>query len=384
MSARPLRRLRSAPVASTPDADPHWVRSHRNGILQAIRRFILKCAALGFRSVATPAGGEPKTVVVVRIDERVGNVVMTTPLFAALRAQFPGARLAALVSPRGSDVVAGHPNVDVVRVFRKRRWLDAHGPIGTLWWLRRNRFDWAVNAGSVRDPSVTHTLLTLFSGARYTVGPRDPATPLPYSAERTIAVDQHEVRQRLQLLEGLPAIDHWPARYPLSLPNFGNGRSRASVRQFLEDLEDTPRWALNLGGRTIEKRLTLAHYVLFLETLPDELARPIITYGPAETELASALARAWPRGRCAPDTTLPELSLLFGRMHAVVSVDTGPMHLAVATGVPTCGLFVTTDPRWYGYAHEPHCAVSVDEEGWPQRVAAWLSARASGRPSTKT
>ena len=47
----------------------------------------------------------------------------------------------------------------------------------------------------------------------------------------------------------------------------------------------------------------------------------------------------------------------------VVTCDTGPMHLAVAVGTPTFGIFVCTDPKRFGYSESPHQALDA-QEGW--------------------
>lgn len=47
-------------------------------------------------------------------------------------------------------------------------------------------------------------------------------------------------------------------------------------------------------------------------------------------------------------TNLPELAWLLARADAVVSVNTGIMHLAALTGAPTVGLHGATDPRRWG------------------------------------
>jgi ADP-heptose:LPS heptosyltransferase len=39
---------------------------------------------------------------------------------------------------------------------------------------------------------------------------------------------------------------------------------------------------------------------------------------------------------------------LHGRPLLFVSADTGPLHLAAASGVPCLGLFTQTDPARYG------------------------------------
>ena len=54
-------------------------------------------------------------------------------------------------------------------------------------------------------------------------------------------------------------------------------------------------------------------------------------------------------------TTLSQLLELFKQANLVISLDTGPMHLAAASGTPTLGLFGANTPvKWgpYGKQHQ--------------------------------
>jgi len=60
------------------------------------------------------------------------------------------------------------------------------------------------------------------------------------------------------------------------------------------------------------------------------------------------------------DATIGQLAALLGRALLVLSVDSGPLHLAVAQGTPTLQLFGPTDPRIFGPwgKHERHIVLA--------------------------
>ena len=62
-------------------------------------------------------------VLVVRQDERLGNLILITPFLEALRKILPRAHMAALVSSRYADVLCGNPDVDEIIPFDKRQFL---------------------------------------------------------------------------------------------------------------------------------------------------------------------------------------------------------------------------------------------------------------------
>ena len=66
---------------------------------------------------------------------------------------------------------------------------------------------------------------------------------------------------------------------------------------------------------------------------------------------------------------LPEAAALLAQASAVVGVDTGLTHLAVALGVPTVGLYVATEPGLTGL-HGGERAVNLGAPGKVPTVAA--------------
>jgi heptosyltransferase-3 len=57
-------------------------------------------------------------ILVIRRDN-IGDLVCTTPLFAALRARYPKAHIAALVNSYNAAVLEGNPHIDVVHSYTK-------------------------------------------------------------------------------------------------------------------------------------------------------------------------------------------------------------------------------------------------------------------------
>jgi ADP-heptose:LPS heptosyltransferase len=96
----------------------------------------------------------------------------------------------------------------------------------------------------------------------------------------------------------------------------------------------------------------------------------------------------------APPTNLDELAALMRAAGLTVTNNTGPMHLSVAVGAPTLGLFLRMDMERWGHAYPPHRMVDLTPtveagSGLEERVfeevrafAAHLSAGASGLQRT--
>ena len=90
---------------------------------------------------------------VVRRDN-IGDLVLTTPVFAALKAHFPGARVEALANTYNAPILEGHPDLDAVHAYKKDKHLDPGESRLANWTarlaqymrLRRSRFDTVIVA----------------------------------------------------------------------------------------------------------------------------------------------------------------------------------------------------------------------------------------------
>src|SRR5512140_3318383 len=83
--------------------------------------------------------------IVVAQTSFLGDVVLSTPVFAALKRHLPQAQVTAWVRPEAAALLAGHPHVDAVLVDDKRGAdLGVRGVARLCMRLRRERFDVAV------------------------------------------------------------------------------------------------------------------------------------------------------------------------------------------------------------------------------------------------
>ena len=329
----------------------------------------LVAVVLGARRRPVTLGPRPR-ILVVRLDERVGNLILTTPVLSSLRARYPDAVIDLLAHRRGADLVGAHPALNAFLPFDKRTLLAAHGPLATPFALRRQRYDLAIDAANPTDPSTTQALLVRLSGARHTVGFAEGAFSRLYSAPvQGSTAGAHEIDMRLALLRALPgsAVDRRTSLAPL-----------VGTPPALPDVPALARGAygvLNVGARLGEKRLGAEAYAVLALRLVQAGLACLVLYGPSEHDLAAAVVARAPGAHLAPPTTLVQLALLMQRARVVITCDTGPMHIAVAAGTPTCGLFVSTDTQRYGYPEAPHTAIDTrgrELDVWLADVDAWL------------
>ena len=60
-------------------------------------------------------------ILIVRLSA-MGDIVMATPLLAALKAEYPGVKISWMVQPEFADVIRNHPLIDEIVLVPKGQW----------------------------------------------------------------------------------------------------------------------------------------------------------------------------------------------------------------------------------------------------------------------
>lgn len=326
--------------------------------------------------MALPAssGEHPKPeavrrILVIRIDERVGNVLLTTPVIRGLGRHFPAAEIDVLVAA-SKEVLLG-PGVRALPFRKRDLYRSPLRFLRTLARLRARRYDLAVDASHWDVFSLSSALLLGLTRARWRVAhARGEAGLFATHLAGPPEIPEHDAATKLRLLHaiGIPETD---ARTETGL----RGRPvPAVVQTWLLSAREGGRPLVGLlpGARKLDRRAPVELFAELGRALADRGLQPVVVYGPGEEALAEELARMVP-APLAPPTDLEELAALLSRLDLVVANDTGPMHLAVALGVPTLSLFLHPDLTRWGYATPPHQALLVPALGPAETVRRGLA-----------
>lgn len=294
--------------------------------------------------------GATDRVLIVRLGA-IGDVANALVVANALRDAHPGCFIGWAVHPLSAPLVEGHPSIDRVHV-----WPRGTGVAGFRA-LRREivaeDYDVAIDLQRLQKSS----LVARLSGAPRVLGfDRARAKELSWIWTRERIVPgprrEHMVRQYMRFPRLLDLPDAPPRR---SLP------SPEAAWVFAEDFaaKHGEPLLLNLGASRPDKLWPPSS---FRELAADLLASPldgldgplVLTGGPQDRAAADEVARDLEVHDLVGRTSLPELWALCARSRAMVSADTGPMHLCAAVGTPTVALFGPGDPARTGPFGEGH------------------------------
>ena len=107
-----------------------------------------------------------KRILVIRTD-RIGDVILSTPLIKALRKNFPRSFIAVMVRPYARDIVLGNPYLNETIIYDK---YGAQRPfwksIKFAWDLKKKKFDLAL----ILHPTNRAHLVTFLAGIKKRIG----------------------------------------------------------------------------------------------------------------------------------------------------------------------------------------------------------------------
>jgi lipopolysaccharide heptosyltransferase I len=299
-------------------------------------------------------------VLILRLSA-IGDVLVALPALRSLKRQRPDLRVSWAVEDRAADLLRGHPDLEDVVVYPRRRWVRGlRHPLrlpGTLREmartfreLRRRRFDAALDL----QGNLKSGLFGLLSGARLRVGFAGAHTREGNRLfnHRRIPVPPEAVHRVERDLALLPGIGLEPRYEPPVLPL--DPEDARPAEELLARADGSGALVLLHPGTSdfgAVKRWPAERFGALGERLAREGgARVVVTWGPGEEELARAVVEA-SRGRAAPAPplrSLRELAALIRRAALFVAADTGPLQIAAALRVPLVALFGPKDPAVYG------------------------------------
>lgn len=276
----------------------------------------------------------------------LGDVIHHFPAVSDLRAFRPEVAIDWAVEEAYAPLLALHPALSraiPVGLRRLRASLLSPAAWGALGAarraLRQSRYDWIVDTqGLLKSVAVARQARgPLFGFDRRSIRERAAAR----FCDQALAVPKalHAVERNRRLVGAVFGYS------PGGPPRYG-----------LEPPPDAPAWAppgdyvvaLHASSRR-DKRWPAGHWQALGSRLHERGIAVVYPGGsPAEREEAARLAAASPGALAAPAMSLPEAAALLARASAVVGVDTGLTHLAVALGTPTVGVYVATQPGLTG------------------------------------
>ena len=278
----------------------------------------------------------------------LGDVVFSTPVYRALKAAYPDARLCVLAVPRVKEVLELCPDVDEVIVYDEDgKAKGILGKIGAGLALRGMKFD----AVFILRRSLSRTFVAWLAGIPVRVG----FFHRPWQVLLTHGVDDKGCDRIHRGDVYLRVIEFFGVKVRDRSSCLQVGRDvceRLATKLRVKGLTGNERIVvLNTGGNWDLKQWPKERFAALAGRLTRELGFTVVLSGSA-SDLSRVRSIAKDSGVdpvvLAGETDIKELAALFKRAHMVVSADSGPLHLASAVGANVLALFGPTRPEITG------------------------------------
>lgn len=275
--------------------------------------------------------------------------MFSTAVIRNVRLNYPQSFIACVIPPRCSDVLKGNPNLDEIIVFdEKGRHKSPFAKLNFIRMLAGRKFDEVF----FLHRSLSRALICRLSGIPQRTG--------HYTKKRAFLLTRnimppdrdslHRIDYYLNVIEkaGLKIYDR-------HTEFFFEEKDKEFVRDFLNRNSVTGRdfvVGINPGGNWLPKRWPIDYWAGLIDKLSGELgAKVIVTGAGSDGDLIKQL-QACAKEKfisAAGALDLKQLGALCGRLDLFITADSGPLHIAKASGAKKIiALFGPTDPAITG------------------------------------
>jgi lipopolysaccharide heptosyltransferase I len=309
--------------------------------------------------------GDYLKILIVKMSA-IGDVIHTLPVLTALRRHYPHAQIDWLIEEAAQEAVRGHNDLDRLLVWHRKSSIQAFQNghrsafIGEIRRLakevRATRYDLIIDLHALLKSSLWVLLARADRKAGFGRGMEHAEGSHLFLNERipAISMEVHALERGLMLLDAL-GVPTGSVVYDFPVMEENEAQARALLEaegvkpgDLLLAVHPVALWPTKLwehkrfgevADRLIENGFTVA-----------------FTGGPADVRVIDEIRAGMkhPALRLDGRTSLKTLAAVYRMASAVISTDTGPMHLAAAVGTPVVALFGPTAP-WrtgpYGTEH---------------------------------
>jgi len=298
---------------------------------------------------AVPLRPAPERILVKQVNW-LGDLVMSTPALRAVRRAFPAARLSVLIKAELASFFDGAAWLDEVIPYRVGRALgglaDQRHVVAEI---RSRRFDLAILFPRSFESAFWATLARVPRRVGFAADGRGlmltHKTPRPAALFRS-----HQVYDYLYLLRQTLGIDGDRTEIAPDV----HGPHRTAMAEWLVERRrrSGPLIALAVAAAYgPAKEWPVARYAALVDRLAERHGADCVLVGaPTERprcELVASASRHRPL-IAAGETNVGQAVALLAQCSGFAGNDSGAMHVAGALGIPTVGIFASTDPQRTG------------------------------------
>lgn len=304
----------------------------------------------------------------------IGDVTHTLPALNALRNHYPDAKITWLVEQAAADIIRGHRSLDRVLVSRRKYWAREMGSGFSrflLAWkearvfireLRDTRYDLLLDFQGLLKSGIFVWLARADRKVGFGRGMEHSECSYIFLNERIppVNMDTHALQREMLLLE---AIGVEAGELVFDLPISEQNRTDADTLLASHGIDQGKKLiAINPQATWPTKLWISERFAEVADHLLESGCAVVFTGSSGDRDEIDHIL-AMMKGQAvnlAGETSLLSLAALYQMAAAVVSTDTGPMHIAAATGTPLVAIFGSTAPWRTGPWGDQHKIIRLE------------------------
>jgi lipopolysaccharide heptosyltransferase II len=297
-----------------------------------------------------------QSLLFIRVD-RVGDIVLSTPAFEAIKATLPQVHLAVMASPANASVLKNNPHVDDVVVYD--RFAGLYEKIRFIKRLRLQNFCLAIDPHS--DYELKTACLAAMSGAAHRIGYAAYGREIFFNGPAPIVdEDKHFVDVTLDLLKaiGISAKNRNPAIY-LSEDEQAGAREWVDEKRLLKK----SIIAIHPGAYYETQRWPVEYYAELIRLIRERSQADVILFGGlSDSKVVDDIGSRVKRDICVSiQDDLRKFFALLSQCRVLVCNNSGPLHCAAALNIPTISFMGPTVKEQWMPLGEGHSVLRRDK-----------------------
>lgn len=278
-----------------------------------------------------------RRILIVRTD-RIGDVLLSTPVVKAVKDFYPNSFVSVMVSPYAREIIEGNPYADEVIIYDKDN--KHKGVLSSMRFagqLKQRKFDLAI----ILHPTNRVNLITYFARIPERVGYNKKMGWLLTKkiVDKKHLGEKHEMEYSLDVVRAL-GIE--PKDKSLFMP------IKTESEKWVDDILAQNRIlyqnmlvAIHPAASCPSKIWPQESFAQVADKLMEKGFKVIIVAGPKDKKIAAKVKEkiSYPVIDLSGDTTVSRLASILKRCKLFISNDSGPVHIATAVGTPVISIF---------------------------------------------
>jgi len=315
------------------------------------------------------SGSSIRNILVIRLD-RIGDMVITTPIFRALKEKWPDVQVTVLTNPVNKNIVINNPFIDCILVYdRENKHKSMSNRLIFFRGIRKKEFDLVIDP--YLDYELKTSLITRFVGKRLRFGFEFAGREICYNIRYNPNAFPASTEKRHMIDYDLDLLTYIGIETEKRQPEiFLSADDKKNSYKLLEEAGVSPESkiiGMHPGGNYQSQRWPIKRFAAISDHLVTNYDVKVILFaGQDEKHLVSEFrshAVKTPILLC--DLSLREFMSILSHCRLLLCNNSGPLHIATALNIPTVSTMGPTIPYHWWPRGDNHIVLREDVDCSP-------------------